>query len=79
MNHGLIGEITRRGANYVIAVTEDKIMFKSWLKDLIEVSDKTKKEFGTPEYTEYTASKVAGQWPIINKLRQQYRKNYRKS
>jgi hypothetical protein len=78
MNHGLIGEITRRGANYVIAVTEDNIMFKSWLKDLIEVSDKTKKGYGTAAYTEYTASKVAGQYPIINKLRQQY-KNYRKS
>ena len=79
MNHGLIGKIARRGANYVIAVTEDNIMFKSWLKDLCEVSDKTHKKFATPEYTEYTASKVAGQWPIINKLRQQYRKNYRKS
>jgi hypothetical protein len=79
MNHGLIGKIARRGANYVIAVTEDNIMFKSWLKDLCEVSDKTHKKFATPEYTEYTASKVAGQWPIINKLRSQYRKNYRKS
>ena len=79
MNHGLIGKIARRGANYVIAVTEDNIMFKSWLKDLSEVSDKDHKQFATPEYTEYTATKVAGQWPIINKLRSQYRKDYRKS
>ena len=78
MNHGLIGEITRRGANYVIAVTEDNIMFKSWLKDLIEVSDKDHKKFATMKYTEYTVSKVAGQYKLINKLRQQY-KNYRKS
>ena len=79
MNHGLIGKIARRGANYVIAVTEDNIMFKSWLKDLSEVSDKDHKQFATPKYTEYTATKVAGQWPIINKLRSQYRKDYRKS
>ena len=79
MNHGLIGKIARRGANYVIAVTEDNIMFKSWLKDLSEVSDRDHKQFATPKYTEYTATKVAGQWPIINKLRSQYRKDYRKS
>tara|TARA_B100002019_G_scaffold268368_1_gene260259 strand:- start:263 stop:1339 length:1077 start_codon:yes stop_codon:yes gene_type:complete len=78
MNHGLIGEITRRGANYVIAVTEDNIMFKSWLKDLIEVTDKDHKKFATMKYTEYTVSKVPGQYKLINKLRQQY-KNYRKS
>ena len=39
LNHGLIGKITRAGANYVIAVTEDNIMFKSWLKDLNEYSE----------------------------------------
>ena len=32
----LIGKIIRRGTNYVIAVTEDNIMFKSWLKDITE-------------------------------------------
>ena len=78
LNTGLVGKIIRRGTNYLICVTEDNIMFKSWLKDLIEVSDKMKKGYGTAAYTEYTASKVAGQYPIINKLRQQY-KNYRKS
>ena len=36
MNTGLSGEIIRRGTNYVICVTEENIMFKSWLKDLSE-------------------------------------------
>tara|TARA_B100001094_G_scaffold330097_1_gene394456 strand:+ start:1967 stop:3247 length:1281 start_codon:yes stop_codon:yes gene_type:complete len=35
-NTGLIGKIIRRGTNYLICVTEDGIMFKSWIKDVIE-------------------------------------------
>ena len=33
---GLVGKIIRRGANYLICVTEDNIMFKSWIKDVSE-------------------------------------------
>ena len=36
---GLVGKIIRKGTNYVIAVTEDNIMFKSWIKDLSEWTD----------------------------------------
>ena len=35
-NTGLIGKIIRTGANHIIAVTEDNIMFKSWIKDITE-------------------------------------------
>jgi hypothetical protein len=35
-NTGLVGEIIRRGTNHLICVTEDGIMFKSWIKDVIE-------------------------------------------
>ena len=35
-NTGLVGKILRRGANYIIAVTEANMMFKSWIKDLSE-------------------------------------------
>ena len=35
-NTGLIGKIIRTGANYIIAVTEENIMFKSWIKDITE-------------------------------------------
>ncbi len=36
MNTGLIGRIVRRGANHLICVTEDKIMFKCWIRDVTE-------------------------------------------
>jgi cytidyltransferase-like protein len=36
LNTGLVGRIIRRGTNYLICVTEDNIMFKSWIKDVSE-------------------------------------------
>jgi hypothetical protein len=33
-NTGLRGEIIRSGANHLICVTDDGIMFKSWIKDV---------------------------------------------
>jgi len=36
LNTGLSGKIIRRGTNYLICVTEDGIMFKSWIKDVSE-------------------------------------------
>ena len=36
LNTGLIGRIIRRGANHLICVSENNIMFKSWVKDLQE-------------------------------------------
>ena len=39
LNTGLIGEVVRRGTNYLICVTEEGYMFKSWIKDLVEVTD----------------------------------------
>ena len=36
LNTGLIGRIVRRGANHLICVTEDHIMFKSWIRDVTE-------------------------------------------
>ena len=36
LNTGMIGKIIRRGANYLICVTEDNIMFKPWIKDVKE-------------------------------------------
>ena len=34
LNTGMIGRIIRRGANHLICVAENNIMFKSWVKDL---------------------------------------------
>jgi len=71
INHGLIGEVTRRGANHVIAVTKEGIMFKSWLRDLIEVY-----EIGTDAYRDHAVSMTPGQkYPFINKIRQNLRKS----
>jgi len=39
MNTGLVGEVIRRGTNYLICVTEEDVMFKSWIKDLSEYTE----------------------------------------
>ena len=36
LNTGLVGKVIRRGTNYLICVTEDGMMFKSWIRDLTE-------------------------------------------
>jgi len=69
LNTGLIGRIIRRGTNYLICVTEDKIMFKSWIKDVTEsvVNGTTRsgvpannRLIGTDKYREYVMSMVPG-------------------
>ena len=40
LNTGLIGKIIRRGTNYLISVTEENVMFKSWTHDLAEYTEK---------------------------------------
>ena len=39
LNTGLVGKIIRRGTNYLICVTEDDIMFKSWIRDIKEYTE----------------------------------------
>jgi hypothetical protein len=39
LNTGLVGKVIRRGTNYLICVTEDNIMFKSWVRDLCEYTE----------------------------------------
>ena len=48
LNTGLIGKIIRRGANHLICVTEDKIMFKSWIKDVSEAIVNGTTQSGVP-------------------------------
>ena len=36
LNTGMVGRIIRRGTNYLICVTENGMMFKSWIKDIQE-------------------------------------------
>lgn len=39
LNTGITGTVIRRGTNYLIYVTENDIMFKSWIKDLNEYTE----------------------------------------
>jgi len=41
LNTGLVGRIIRRGTNYLICVTENGMMFKSWIKDMMETKKYT--------------------------------------
>jgi phosphopantetheine adenylyltransferase len=79
LNTGLIGRIIRRGTNYLICVTEDHIMFKSWIKDVMEAKltsrsgvSADQRLVGTDAYREYVESMVPGHtWgrQFINKYR----------
>ena len=40
LNTGLIGRIIRRGTNHLICVTEEDYMFKSWIRDVMEYTEK---------------------------------------
>ena len=81
VNTGLVGKIIRRGTNHLICVTEDKIMFKSWIKDVSEsVVNGTEKQgvppeqrlVGTDSFRKYVETMVPGsEWgkQFINKYR----------
>ena len=61
INTGLVGKIIRRGTNYLICATEDNVMFKSWITDVVEKKGFTdvcgvaadQREVGTPSLTQY--------------------------
>ena len=48
VNTGLVGKIVRRGANHLICVTKDDIMFKSWIKDVNEAIVNGTEKGGVP-------------------------------
>ena len=69
MNNGLVGRIIRRGANHLICVTEEILMFKSWIKDVSEaiVNGTTQsgvpanqREVGTDAHRKYAETMVPG-------------------
>ena len=58
LNTGLVGRVLRKGTNYVIAVSNEGIMFKSWINDIMEAKVPSgvvasKREVGTDSYREY--------------------------
>ena len=40
LHTGLVGKIIRRGTNHLICVTEEDYMFKSWIRDVMEYTEK---------------------------------------
>ena len=40
LNTGLVGKIIRRGTNHLICVTKEDYMFKSWIRDVMEYTEK---------------------------------------
>jgi hypothetical protein len=67
LNTGLVGRIIRRGTNYLICVTESNMMFKSWIKDVMEAkkytkvkSDKPNTLVGTDGYFKYALQQTPG-------------------
>jgi len=72
LNTGLVGRIIRRGTNYLICVTEDHIMFKSWIKDVMEAYQEKRVDskmrlpgkpntlVGTTGYLRYAAQQTPG-------------------
>ena len=85
LNTGLVGRIIRRGTNYLICLTKEEYMFKSWIKDVMEAvrpAHKTgiygvpasQRGVGTDKLREYAQSMVPGQEKIRNFINK-YRKN----
>jgi hypothetical protein len=40
LHTGLVGTIIRRGTNHLICVTKEDYMFKSWIRDVMEYTEK---------------------------------------
>ena len=77
LSTGLVGKIIRRGTNYLISVSENNVMFKSWIHDVMEYTekkmesrmrDKTHPNYlvGTGGFRKNAQAKVAGQGKIRN-------------
>ena len=77
LSTGLVGKIIRRGTNYLISVSESNVMFKSWIHDVMEYTekkmegrmrDKTHPNYlvGTGGFRKNAQAKVAGQGKIKN-------------
>ena len=48
LNTGLIGEVIRRGTNHLICLTQESLMFKSWIKDVSEAVTNSNAPSGVP-------------------------------
>ena len=79
LSTGLVGRVIRRGTNHLICVTKEEVMFKGWIRDIMEYNEvkpahKTGKYgvssdnrlVGTNAFRRYAQSMVPGQEKISN-------------
>ena len=67
VNTGIVGKVVSRGSNYVIYIDEHDNVFRSWLKDLVEVEvkgyeDPSTREFGTDSLATYVRKLTPGEF-----------------
>ena len=90
LNTGLVGEIIRRGTNYLICVTKEDNMFKSWIRDVMEYTEvkmarrkrvpgKPNTLYGTSGYRKNAQAVVPGQTKIRNFDIKEFINKYRKN
>jgi hypothetical protein len=68
VNTGIVSKIVSRGSNYVISIDEHESIFRTWLKDLVEVNDlkyfnwTPAGEVGTKELDDYVRKLTPGEF-----------------
>ena len=71
VNTGIVSKIVSRGSNYVISIDEHESIFRTWLKDLVEVNTevaikgfnfKPAGEIGTDELDNYVRNLTPGEF-----------------
>jgi len=89
LNTGLIGEIIRRGTNHLICVTKENHMFKSWIHDVMEYTEKKMERkmrdkkhpntlVGTGGYRKYVQGMTPGSGKIRNFNIEEFINKYKK-
>ena len=65
LNTGIISKVVSRGSNYVISIDEHDNIFRSWLRDLVEVKgwlQPSEREYGTDSLDAYVRKLTPGQF-----------------
>ena len=65
VNTGITGKVVSRGSNYLIYIDESDNIFRSWLKDLVEVKgwlQPSEREYGTDSLANYVRAMTPGEF-----------------
>jgi len=65
VNTGITGKVVSRGSNYLIYIDEHDNIFRSWLKDLIEIKgwlQPSEREYGTDSLANYVRAMTPGEF-----------------